>query len=276
MPSQILRNSILVVAHPDDEVLWFSSILKDVSHVVICFWDELSDPSFGEQRKKSLLNFPLENVSHLDLTSIGMMRPQSFISPKFNKYGIELVGKDNLEHSNLYQENYYKLRSKLAGMLSQYQNVFTHNPWGEYGHEEHVQLYRVAHDLQKEAGFNLWYSSYCSTKTLHLVSRCLHVEEVKSLNTDEVIANELLKHYKEHKVWTWDDDWCWPATETFIKQKTGTQSGADYEKNRFCIYNNAIPLNLILMPPVSQPFQKQHPNKLKQVVQKVIRRIKGS
>ena len=232
MSSQILRNSILVVAHPDDEALWFSSILKDVNHVVICFWDELSDPSFGEQRKKSLSNFPLENVSYLDLTSIGVMRPQSFISPKFNQYGIELVGKDNLEHSNLYQDNYYKLRKKLADRLSQYQNVFTHNPWGEYGHEDHIQVYRVAHDLQKEAGFNLWYSSYCSTKTLHLVSKCLHVEETKTLPTDEVIAKELLKHYKTHNIWTWDDDWCWPATETFIKQKTGAQSSFEYEKNQ--------------------------------------------
>ena len=63
-----LKDSVIVVAHPDDEVLWFSSLLKVVSHVIVCYWDELSDPSFGEQRKKSLLNIPLENVSYLDLS----------------------------------------------------------------------------------------------------------------------------------------------------------------------------------------------------------------
>jgi len=35
--SDITDSSILVVAHPDDEVLWFSSVLERVQETIICF-----------------------------------------------------------------------------------------------------------------------------------------------------------------------------------------------------------------------------------------------
>ena len=143
-----LINSVIIAAHPDDEILWFSSILKEVDQVIICFSDELADPSFGAQRKKSLLSDPLENVSYLDLTSIGVLRPQSFVSPNFNQYGIELVGKDAAysSHKNKYKENYYELKKNLTPILRRYQNVITHNPWGEYGQ---CEISRILNDSDK-------------------------------------------------------------------------------------------------------------------------------
>ncbi len=32
-----LRNSVIVAAHPDDELLWFGSVLKDVERVILVF-----------------------------------------------------------------------------------------------------------------------------------------------------------------------------------------------------------------------------------------------
>ena len=42
--TEILEQSILVVAHPDDEILWFSSIADKIHAIVICFMDYRFDP----------------------------------------------------------------------------------------------------------------------------------------------------------------------------------------------------------------------------------------
>lgn len=258
MASQILKDSILVVAHPDDEVLWFSSILREVNHVVICFPDILKYSKMGEQRIKSLLNYPLQNITSLELSSLGGWKPQSFLSPKFNQYGIELVGKDDSifdkrfpAPKKKYQENYYDLKGKLTPLLSQYQNVITHNPWGEYGHQDHVQVYRVVNELQAEIGFKLWYSCYCSTITTSMVPQLIHVAETITLPTDGSIAKELMEHYKRFECWTWDDDWCWPAKETFIRQNPdASHSISNTVENSTLTRNSVVPLDLILMRPV--------------------------
>ena len=73
-----------------------------------------------------------------------------------------------------YRNNYDELKQRLEEKLRGYRNVFTHNPWGEYGHEEHVQVYRVVKDLQAQMRFNLWYSNYVSNKSFKLMLS--HVE----------------------------------------------------------------------------------------------------
>src|SRR5690606_34980381 len=58
-----------------------------------------------------------------------------------------------------YRRNYAMIRSRLADQLLAGMNVFTHAPWGEYGHEDHVQVYRVLESLRDEIGFTLWVSN---------------------------------------------------------------------------------------------------------------------
>ena len=256
---EILKNSVIVAAHPDDEVLWFSSILKRVDHIVLCFPDEIADPDFGERRRKAVLNYPLQNISSLELASFGVWRPQSFISPRFNKYGIEITG-DGVTysaHTKKYEENYYELKRKLTGVLSKYQNVITHNPWGEYGHAEHIQVYRVVSELQKEMGFDLWYSNYCSNVTIGLVTQHMCVADKVMLFTDADIAKELKKFYEINRCWAWHKDWQWPIQETFVKD--GYCASSDI--SNMCLI---IPLNLILMPQVS-PQISRRPSMLKRL-----------
>ena len=219
----------------------------------------------GEQRIKSLLNYPLHNITSLELSSLGGWKPQSFLSPKFNQYGIELVGMDDSifdkrypTPKKKYQKNYYDLKMKLKPLLSQYQNVITHNPWGEYGHQDHVQVYRVVNELQVEASFNLWYSCYCSTITTGMVAQCLNVAEKITLPTNSSISKEIMEHYKKFECWTWDDNWCWPAKETFIRQFPDTShSHSNTVENSTLTLNSAVPLDLILMRPVFKQLRSQ-------------------
>lgn len=249
----ILRKSIIVVAHPDDEILWFSSLLKRVNHILFCFLDEIADHEFGSNRRNAIANYSLQNISALDLSSLGLLRPKSFISPRFSKYGIELVGNDCSYslHKKKYKENYYELRRKLSGLLSQYENVITHNPWGEYGHEEHIQVYRVINELQEKGGFNLWYSNYCSTRTVNLLSQCMCASEKITLPSDVSTSRELMELYIRNNCWTWYKNWHWPAQETFFKQ--GDCAVPDINSM------GHVPLNLILNPP-SLRVEKEQPN----------------
>ena len=54
------------------------------------------------------------------------------------------------------------LKDLLRARLGDCRNVITHNPWGEYGHEDHVQVFRAVTALQAELGFAVWVSGYCA------------------------------------------------------------------------------------------------------------------
>ena len=243
MTSRILRNSILVVAHPDDEVLWFSSLVKKVDHIMFCFLGELANPEFGALRKKVVLDYPLPNLSSLELTSLGARRPHSFVAPKFDQYGMKLVGNDDTwsAHTKKYQSNYRQLLRRLPALLRGYENVITHNPWGEYGHEEHVQVCQVLREIQNGLGYDLWSSTYCSTLTASFPAQMMCGTESITLATDERSAREITDLYVKHDCWTWDREWSWPAQETFVKHEpVATSSGS----RRM----HLIPINLIMMP----------------------------
>lgn len=259
MTSNICENSILVVAHPDDEILWFSSILADVDHVILCYLGELVNPEFGDQRRQILADYPLQHkMSCLELVSLGLSRPQNFLNPKFSQYGIEFTDDQGVaeKFKQHYKENYRLLRNKLSEMLAGYQTVFTHNPWGEYGHEEHVQVYRVIQELQKDMGFNLLFSNYCSNRTVHLTSLLVDTCEVEVRATDTAIAQKVLEVYEQTDTWTWYDNWIWPEQETFFRESCSGNAGVSP--------GTLLPVNMIVMPPLT-PLAASSESRLRRV-----------
>jgi len=148
-----------------------------------------------------------------------------------------------------YQRPFNRYYKKISG----YQNVITHNPWGEYGHEEHVQLYRVVKSLQAEMGFSIWFSNYCSYKSLVFMSQYASGfnSEPLTLKTNKTVSSDVAKIYKENGCWTWYDGYQWPDEETFIKEN------AVEEKNP--AYGSIFPLNMIhiKIEPRPKPVQKK-------------------
>ena len=243
MSSDIFRNSIIVAAHPDDEILWFSSLLNEVDHVLLCYLGEMINPEFGKRRKKALPKIQFgHKLSCLETVSLGVTRPRSFLTPKFYKNGIELKNEnDELDKFNdSYKENFYKLRDKLAIKLAGYQNVITHNPWGEYGHVEHVQVYRVVKDLQESMDFDIWFSNYCSTRTIGLINPILNASESVKFSTNTEIAKAAMRVYKESDCWTWFEDWDWAKEEIFFKESK-SDSG-------IISVGTMLSLNFVVMP----------------------------
>ena len=138
-----------------------------------------------------------------------------------------------------YTRNYYKLKKNLKKTLSQYRNVFTHNPWGEYGNEEHVQVYRVVKELKKEYNFNLWFNNYSSNKSSKLMSYYLNLltPEFVSLNTNKTLGKKIMDLYSRNQCWTWYDEWQWADYETIIKE--------NFFNSKNKKFGEMIPINFI-------------------------------
>jgi len=217
----MLEHSIIVAAHPDDEVLWFSSVLEKVNAVVVCFISNETYPKWTAGRRQSLMEYPIKNISCLDLDESGVLNGANWKNPVETEYGLKIVH-DSIPYQRIekYKNNYAELTQRLEKQLQGYRNVFTHNPWGEYGHEEHVQVHRVIKHLQSTMAFTLWYNNYVADKSFTMMSR--HRERVRfeavACETNKSLARKVKEIYKKNTCWTWHDGWEWFKKETFIKE----------------------------------------------------------
>lgn len=243
----ILERSIIVAAHPDDEVLWFSSILDKVDEVVVCFVNNDSYPEWTAGRQTSLAAYPMKNLSVLNIDQSEVFNGGDWSNPVVAEYGMEIANRKIADRSEKYKRNYERLRQQLEKHLIGYRNVFTHNPWGEYGHEEHIQVYRAVKSLQDKLKFNLWYSNYVSNKSFQLMLS--HLErfhfDYASFETNKVLAHEIKDIYERNKCWTWYTHWEWYREESFIQERTFEQEDKKV--------GNLFPVNLIK---VSRPQRR--------------------
>lgn len=246
----MLERSIIVAAHPDDELLWFSSILGRVNEVVVCFLEAKRYPWWGVGRRKSLAEYPIQNISCLNIDSSDVFERADWQNPVTTEYGIKLVSKHIPDSIEQYKSNYSEVKQQLEKKLSGCCNVFTHNPWGEYGHEEHVQVYRVVKDLQSQMKFSLWYSNYVSNKSFKLMLS--HLErfcfESVAFETNRVLTTDVTNIYKRNKCWTWFNSWECFKEEVFLKERAFEEG--DERTGRL------FPTNLMRVNPPASPTRK--------------------
>lgn len=244
---EMLRDSTIVVAHPDDELLWFGAILKQVDRVVIVYEDYWPKPEVGQARAAVLKDYPRDNVTSLQLSEAATHSCADWTNPKLTEFGIELgteatlrdvkqsvkklIGQGSAPSGGIrqnYEANGRLLYEKLKPMLTSDMNVFTHNPWGEYGHEDHLQVFRVVDRLRNEIGFKLWMSNYCTDRALPLAMTYFDNDErdFVQLPVDTEFADVVADTYRRHECWTWADNWLWFPFELFTEAPT-SQSNAD-------------------------------------------------
>ena len=161
------EGSVLVVAHPDDEILWFGSVAPEVDQIVICFLHDPGHPELTDARTRVLADHPWSDRIHcLGLTETGAFDHARWPAPKTTRFGLKIVGSRKIART--YRQCARELHEALRPIVSKATHVFTHNPWGEYGHEEHVMVHRVATLLAQKAGTPVWYSNYASNWTEQL------------------------------------------------------------------------------------------------------------
>ncbi len=212
-----LRNSLLVVAHPDDEVLWFGSLLDEIDQVVIVFCDDDAVPGLGARRQRAIGELPF-SVTCLGIPEAGSYQLANWGQPIVSPAGLALEPTPAVDVNRVYEQNFVFIRAALAKRCSPDMNVFTHNPWGEYGHEDHVQVFRALESLGAEVGFNLCVSTYISSRAAPLAELYASDETTETIHrvVDPWRVNQIADIYKRHDCWTWADDWVWNESEHFV------------------------------------------------------------
>lgn len=251
MADMLPRSTALVVAHPDDEVLWFSSVLASMDAILFCYEAVPSRPDWTAGRRRAVLDYPLRGAQSLGLTESEVFNGADWASPRKAEYGLEVKRHTNaLPGINVsrYLDNYAALRAALRTRLAGFAQVYTHNPWGEYGHEEHVQVYRAVKSLQPELGFTLWFGNYCSNKSSRLMLQYVGGFDAayETRETDPRLGETLAELYKQHDCWTWYDTYRWFTHECFMADQSLPQQAPD---------GHIFPLNYIKVAeaPVAVP-----------------------
>jgi LmbE family N-acetylglucosaminyl deacetylase len=246
-----LRDSLIIAAHADDELLWFGSILQQTDEVLVVFRDFWAKPGLGDRRARALADHPHPRISFLGLAESGAAGCADWVDPVETGHGIRLglessrrrfthaaklalsrldqraggaVASDAVDR--LYRANFEQLVERLRPRLRPSMNVFTHNPWGEYGHEEHVQVFRALQLLRREIGFTLWMSNYATERSLPMAMRYFHAAPgpYRRLPVDKAYADAVAEAYKRHDCWTWADDWAWFDEECFMEAPDSSAS----------------------------------------------------
>lgn len=204
----------VVVAHPDDEALWLSSVTGSADRVVFCFGDPFGRPEKAAARRQAVAALPLSGVTDLGISESGAGFSVDWTRPEPTPSGIAIV--DN-EARLRYEANYTRLVATLRAVLSGFRTVCTHNPWGEYGHAEHIQIHRAVTALQAELGYTVWFSNYVGSASWRLAKRLASEpcwSERLILPPDVVLARRLKDVYRHHNAWTWTGGHLWPRHET--------------------------------------------------------------
>jgi hypothetical protein len=204
----------IVVAHPDDEALWLSGSLAKAGHLVFCYGDPFLRPELAAARRRAVAALRRDGLVDLQIPESGAGFAVDWPLPEMTAFGVAI----NDPPARLrYEANYPKLVNALRPVLAQCDDVYTHNPWGEYGHAEHLQVYRAVAALQAELGFVLWFSNYVSNRSWRLAQRLAgQITWTKRIeqNPDEAWARQLMRVYVQAGAWTWTRLHRWPRLET--------------------------------------------------------------
>lgn len=214
-----LEHSTLIVAHPDDEVLWFGSIVQHVGKIIMAFQEYAAVPGLGQRRAAAIAELPYRNLACLGIPEAGSLHRADWADPAISEFGLAFgASAAGNEAAARYEANFRALRAALRPELHPDMTVFTHNPWGEYGHEDHVQVFRVLEGLRREVGFQMWVPTYCSNRSAAFAARygLAPDSNVVTLPIDRIQANRIADTYRKHDCWTWANDTDWLSEECFV------------------------------------------------------------
>lgn len=223
-----LSRSVLIVAHPDDEILWFSSILDRIGEIIIIFRDYPPDPRLGQARQHVIDHYPFTNTRFLGLDEPASFNLANWPVPEVTDFGVRLQNEDaESRYRSAYDALFESLHQRFSA--SPAARVFTHNPWGEYGHEDHILVFSVIQALQASHPFELWVSSYVSNETHAFMKQRTHLlgKSVVCGKTNSSRYEQLKMFYQKYQCWTWQSPYKLPKREYFYKVDAANISQTD-------------------------------------------------
>lgn len=212
----------VVVAHPDDEALWLSSVVASAERIVFGFGAVFDKPRTSEARRQAVAALPLNGIVNLGIPESGVGFNSGRAQSELTAAGVRIS--DSTVRAR-YESNYAKLLEGLRASLTGCRDVYTHNPWGEYGHAEHIQVYRAVTALQDELGYTVWFSNYVGAGSWTLargLAERLRWARRSIVRPDVATARMLMRVYRRYGAWTWTATHRWPAREVMYAQPPGS------------------------------------------------------
>lgn len=216
--TQQAPTSALVVAHPDDEALWLSSTLATVERIVFAFGAVFGKPGRSLARQQAVAALPLGGIVDLQIPESGVDWKAYLACPALGPSGVAIAEPAVRAR---YDGNYATLLDGLRVALRGCREVYTHNPWGEYGHPEHIQVYRAVTALQDELGYTVWFSNYVGPTNWAFVRDLagqLRWARRSVVTPDAARARALMQVYRQRGAWTWTSLHRWPEHEVLYAQ----------------------------------------------------------
>ncbi len=246
-----IKDSTLVVAHPDDELLFFASIISSVKQVIICFGlspNQAEDINLSSRlnvgRMELMKNFPLKNVLFLNISE----SPRAYtlnpiLFPKETLFGL----KNGSCSRAKYESNFNIIIQKLEKHIKNAKYLITHNPWGEYGNPEHVQVHRAVVSLAKKYNSEVYVNGYFSQVTTNLMYKTIDRIDTKPIfkYINRNFFFKLKNYYIQMDSWTWENEYKPPETEVFYKLNTYQFEENSSKSNLKALKAGRVPLNLI-------------------------------
>ena len=208
-----MTRSAVVVAHPDDEALWLSSVLGAADRVVLSFGDLFERPKMSAARRRAVAALPLPGLVDLKLPESGGGLSVDWAEPRLTEAGVAIA---DAAAGERYAANFTALTGELRLALAGCTEVYTHNPWGEYGHADHIQVHRAVAALQAELGYTIWFSNYVGKASWRLaqeIARRPCWAERRAVTPDVRLAQSLRDVYRRNGAWTWTSWHRWPDEE---------------------------------------------------------------
>lgn len=239
--------TILIVAHPDDEILWFSSILTKVDIIIICFGNQTNDPDMSARRLTAVSQIPLPNIIYLHLTEAGSPREIDWNNSSQENL---IFNKEEIKTQFLLNNDI--LLEQLSPLLNQAIDVYTHNPWGEYGHHEHIQVHSAIKILQRHLHFTMHFDNYISARTQRLAVTIAETQKFNTcynLVTNRSLYKKISAIYKQNQVWTWYQGYMLPLYDTYFSVSNGQNRYTTMRKQKLkmiCVRSDCLKQFLLL------------------------------
>jgi LmbE family N-acetylglucosaminyl deacetylase len=231
-----VTRTAVVVAHPDDELLWFAPVIPEAETVVFCLSDTPWQPELTAARERIRVVHPAAPV-RLPIAEAGVYRHSDWSDRRPRPYGVNL-STTTIGRQVRYRMNYRRLLSALDPIVKTHDSIYTHNPWGEYGHEEHVQVSRAVVTLAVRHNRSVWmwdgfppeidvaerraagYSDDLLTVDNHL--RAIYEPlppglDRRRLAVDTGAYEKLRSLYVDEGAWTWGESYDPPADREYMR-----------------------------------------------------------
>lgn len=172
-----MKNITVLVAHPDDEVIFGWPVLKDAKKIICCANDLNHPRMWGKDRKEAFLE-------------IGKL------------IGAEVVCLDNNCDFRLLGQitgEFNKFAKQVNEAIKNEDVIFTHNGWGEYGHIDHI----LVHAIAKNTGKRIIVTDIVVDLGWFPVRGWDLGKPFADCNIDYEFYNKCKEIYVKHGCWTW-------------------------------------------------------------------------